>query len=50
VNDQRKAWRVKIHGPARRAIAEELPLGVATAAMEFIQHVLPTNPYRLVVN
>ncbi|QSB16874.1 type II toxin-antitoxin system RelE/ParE family toxin [Natronosporangium hydrolyticum] len=40
-------WKVKIQAAAQRALAEDLPLGVATAALEFIQHVLPANPYRV---
>jgi mRNA interferase RelE/StbE len=47
VTDQPTRWTVKIQGPAQRALGEQLPLGVATAALEFIQHVLPTNPYRV---
>jgi len=47
VTDQPAPWRIKIQGPARRALAEQLPVGIATAALEFIQHVLPTNPYRV---
>lgn len=47
MTDQPAPWRIKIQGPAQRALAEHLPLGIATAALEFIQHVLPTNPYRV---
>lgn len=47
MTDQSPLWKVKIQGPAQRALAEHLPVGIATAALEFIQHVLPTNPYRV---
>lgn len=47
MTDQSPPWKVKIQGPAQRALAEHLPVGIATAALEFIQHVLPTNPYRV---
>jgi mRNA interferase RelE/StbE len=47
VTDQSAPWEVKVHAPAQRAIAEQLPIGIAAAALEFIQHVLPTNPYRV---
>jgi mRNA-degrading endonuclease RelE of RelBE toxin-antitoxin system len=40
-------WRVKIHGPSPTCTRRRPPVGVATAALEFIQHVLPTNPYRV---
>jgi mRNA-degrading endonuclease RelE of RelBE toxin-antitoxin system len=40
-------WRIKVDGPAQRALSEHLPLGVALAALTFIQHVLPVNPYRV---
>jgi mRNA-degrading endonuclease RelE of RelBE toxin-antitoxin system len=47
VTGQPTRWKIKIQGPAQRALAEHLPVSVATAALEFIQHVLPTNPYRV---
>ncbi|MGW8528461.1 MULTISPECIES: type II toxin-antitoxin system RelE family toxin [Nocardiopsidaceae] len=33
-------------GPARRALAEELPEAVASAAYEFVNGPLRTNPWR----
>jgi mRNA-degrading endonuclease RelE of RelBE toxin-antitoxin system len=47
VSAEPSKWHIKVHGPAQRALSEHLPLGVAMAALEFIQHVLPANPYRV---
>jgi mRNA interferase RelE/StbE len=40
-------WTVELTGPARRALAHELPEAVAWAAYTFITERLPSNPYRL---
>lgn len=42
-----ETWKVKLTGPARRALEENLPETVAWAAYTFITERLPTNPYRL---
>ena len=42
-----ESWTVKLTGPARRALQQELPEAVAWAAYTFITERLPTNPYRL---
>ncbi|MGE5827456.1 MAG: type II toxin-antitoxin system RelE family toxin [Micromonosporaceae bacterium] len=41
------AWKIKLTGPARRAIEETLPEAVAWAAYIFITERLPANPYRV---
>jgi hypothetical protein len=50
VTDPLARWRVKVQGPAQGALADHLPVCVATAALEFIQHVLTTNPYESAVS
>lgn len=40
-------YRLRITGPAARALAERLPEKVAAAASEFIVTTLPDNPRRL---
>ncbi len=40
-------WAVKLTGPARRALEEDLPEPVAWAAYTFITERLPVNPHRL---
>jgi len=40
-------WRIKLTGPARRALEVDLPESVAWAAFTFIAERLPTNPQRL---
>jgi mRNA-degrading endonuclease RelE of RelBE toxin-antitoxin system len=40
-------WKVKLSGPARRALEQELPEAVAWAAYTFITERLPLNPHRL---
>lgn len=42
-----QTWKIKLTGPARRALEEGLPETVAWAAYTFITERLPTNPYRL---
>jgi mRNA interferase RelE/StbE len=42
-----KPWRVKLTGPARRALELDLPEHVAWAAYVFITERLPTNPHRV---
>lgn len=42
-----KPWSVKLTGPARRALQNELPEPVAWAAYTFITERLPANPYRI---
>ena len=42
-----ESWTVRLTGPARRALQDELPEAVAWAAYTFITERLPTNPYRL---
>ena len=39
-------WRIKLAGPARRALEEDLPENVAWAAYAFIAERLTVNPYR----
>ena len=40
-------WTVKLTGPARRALQQDLPEPVARAAYAFITERLPVNPHRL---
>jgi mRNA interferase RelE/StbE len=40
-------WRIKLTGPARRALEKGLPETVAWAAYTFITERLPHNPHRL---
>ncbi len=40
-------WTIKLTGPARRALEQELPEPVAWAAYSFITERLPANPHRL---
>lgn len=40
-------WRVRLTGPARRSLEQELPEPVAWAAYTFITERLPLNPHRL---
>jgi len=40
-------WSVKLTGPARRSLEQDLPESVAWAAYTFISERLPVNPYRL---
>jgi mRNA interferase RelE/StbE len=40
-------WRVKLTGPARRALEKDLPEAVAWAAYTFITERLPHSPHRL---
>jgi mRNA-degrading endonuclease RelE of RelBE toxin-antitoxin system len=40
-------WSVKLTGPARRTLEQDLPESVAWAAYTFISERLPVNPYRL---
>jgi mRNA interferase RelE/StbE len=40
-------YRLRIAGPAARALAQELPEKVATAAYEFITGVLLEDPHRV---
>ncbi len=42
-----QAWTLQLAGPARQALARELPEAVAGAAYTFITERLPTNPHRL---
>jgi len=41
------AYQIVLTPPARRAIAEELPEAVATAAIDFITTALLDNPHRV---
>jgi len=45
VTDER--WKVKLAGPARRALEQELPETIAWAAYTFITERLALNPYRV---
>lgn len=40
-------WTVRVTGPARRALQEDLPEPIAWSAYTFITERLPLNPYRL---
>ena len=40
-------WTVKLTGPARRALEQDLPEPVAWAAYVFLTERLPTDPHRL---
>ena len=40
-------WKIKLTGPARRALEEDLPEAIAWAAYTFITERLPTNSHRL---
>ena len=40
-------WTVRLTGPARRSLGQDLPESVAWAAYTFITERLPLNPYRL---
>lgn len=40
-------WAVKLTGPARRALEQDLPEAVAWAAYTFITERLPLNPHRV---
>lgn len=40
-------WKVKLTGPARRALEQDLPEHVAWAAYTFITERLAANPYRV---
>ncbi len=41
------SWRIKLTGPARRALEQQLPESVAWAAYTFITERLPEAPHRL---
>jgi mRNA interferase RelE/StbE len=40
-------WKVKLTGPVRRALQQDLPEHVAWAAYTFITERLTVNPYRV---
>lgn len=40
-------WKVRVAGPAQRALAETIPIGEAWAAWAWIRERLPQNPHRL---
>ena len=42
-----EGWKVELTGPARRALASDLPEGVAWSAYTFVTERLPITPYRL---
>jgi mRNA interferase RelE/StbE len=42
-----ESWRIKLTGPPRRALEQDLPEAVAWAAYTFITERLPQNPHRL---
>lgn len=42
-----QGWTVRLTGPARRALEQDLPEPVAWAAYTFITERLSANPYRL---
>jgi mRNA interferase RelE/StbE len=45
--DEPGAYTVLLSGQARRNLSENLPLDVAVAAMETIQHTIAVNPSRV---
>lgn len=40
-------WRIRLAGPARRALETDLPENVAWAAYAFMDERLSTNPHRV---
>lgn len=42
-----EAFELRIYGPARRALEEQLPVSVALAVWEFCDGPLRTEPYRV---